>query len=172
MAKPPPAAPPPPEESPAPQIAVAPDGAQGLALRAAYDDWDAEDILRAHLEPALLSKWMGAPEMPLEVCEIEAKAGGRWRLCWVRPDGSKSWAAGNVVEVGEDRLVMTEEHRPDWTHGPCRVTVQVKDHDDKGWVRRLVEFQTPAVRDEVAAAMAPGLQAAYARLGKALDEEE
>lgn len=161
----------PPTDSAAPEIVVEPDGAQGLVLRAAYADWEAADLMRAHVEPALLARWMGAEVMPLEVCEFEARAGGRWRFCWTRPDGSKAWAAGKVLELGGDRMVMTEEHRPDWTHGPCRVTVQVKDHADKGWVRRLVEFTSPAARDEVMGAMAPGLTAAYGRIGKALEDE-
>jgi uncharacterized protein YndB with AHSA1/START domain len=128
--------------------------------------------MAAHLEPRILARWMGAPEMPLAACEVEARAGGRWRMAWARPDGSQCWAGGTIAELGPDRLVMSEAHRPDWTQGPLRVTLEVREHDERIWLRRTIAFATPAARDALAGAMTPGLKAAYARLQAAMDAED
>ncbi|QYK40681.1 MAG: SRPBCC domain-containing protein [Paracoccaceae bacterium] len=150
------------------EIRLAPEGPQSLVLRADYDAYG-HQVMKAHLDPAILAAWMGSPEMPLSVCEVDARAGGRYRMAWTRPDGSQSWMAGTILELAADRLVMTELHRPDWTHGELRVTLQVKDQDERAWLRRVVEFSSPAARGELAAAMSPGLKSCYGRLQAAMD---
>lgn len=147
------------------------EGPHSVIIRRSFDA-EGEEIIKALLDPELLMKWMGAPEMPLSVCEVDARAGGRYRMAWTRPDGSKAWMAGTFIDIGPAHVVATELHRPDWTGGEMRVTTQVKDHEDRGWLRRVVAFSSPEARNLAMGAMAPGVKASLDRLEAVLTEEE
>ncbi len=146
-----------------------PEGPQGVVIRRSFDA-PAEKIMAALLDPALLPQWMGAPDMPLSVCEVDARAGGRYRMAWTRPDGSEAWMAGHFVDVAPAKIVATEIHRPDWTHGEMRVTTEARDHDGRGHLRRIVEFGSPAARNATMGTMAPGTATGFDRLEKLLTQ--
>ncbi|MFN4159879.1 MAG: SRPBCC domain-containing protein [Gemmobacter sp.] len=147
------------------------EGPHSLVIRRSFEA-EGEEIIKAMLDPELLPKWMGAPEMPVTTCEVDARPGGRYRIAWTQPNGAKSWMAGRLIDIGPDRIVATEIHRPDWTGGEMRVTTQVKDHEDRGWLRRIVEFSSPAARNQAMGTMAPGTKAGFDRLEKLLTEDE
>jgi uncharacterized protein YndB with AHSA1/START domain len=145
-------------------------GAQAVVIRRSFEA-PAEKILAAFLDPALLTQWMGAPEMPLSVCEVDAQAGGRYRMAWTRPDGSQAWMAGRFAEIAPGRIVASEIHRPDWTQGEMQVTTDVVDHEGRGHLRRIVEFGTPEARNATMGTMAPGTIAGFDRLEALLGQE-
>lgn len=144
-------------------------GDQNVVIRRSFAA-PAEKILAALLDPALLAQWMGAQEMPLDPCEVDARQGGRYRMAWTRPDGSKAWMAGHFLELARGRIVATELHRPDWTQGELRVTTEVRDHDGRGHLRRIVEFGSPAARNATVGTMAPGTMAGFDRLAAVLEK--
>lgn len=152
-----------------------PEGDTAVVIRRSFEA-EAEDVIRAHLDPAKLAQWMGAPEMPLSVCEVDAKPGGRWRMAWTRPDGTQSWIAGVFAEVSDSRIAFTEFHRPDWVGGETRVIIEARDHDDRAHLRRVVTFSTPQARGQAIGTMAAGHKACLDRLETLLgadeDEEE
>lgn len=148
-----------------------PEGPQSIVIRRSFAV-ETEEIMPALLDPEILRKWIGAPEMPLSVCEVEARAGGRYRFGWDHPNGAKSWMAGAFLEVGPAKIVATEAHRPDWTGGEMRVTTELRDHQDRGWLRRIIEFSTPAARNQAIGTLAPGAKASFDRLEKLLTEDE
>jgi uncharacterized protein YndB with AHSA1/START domain len=148
-----------------------PEGAQSVVIRRSFDV-ESDEIMPAFTDPDILRKWIGGPGMPLSVCEVDARPGGRYRICWDHPDGTKSWMAGVFHEVTPTRIVATEAHRPDWTGGEMRVTTELRDHEDRGWLRRTIDFTTPAARNQAIGTLAPGTRASFDRLEKVLTEEE
>ncbi len=152
-----------------------PEGDASVVIRRSFEA-EAEEVIRAHLDPEQLPKWMGAPEMPLALCEVDARPGGRYRMAWTRPDGSQSWIAGHFVEIAEARIAFTEYHRPDWVGGETQVIVEARDHDDRAFLRKIVTFSSPQARGKAIGAMAPGTAACLDRLevllGSTEEEEE
>ncbi|HMO09782.1 MAG TPA: SRPBCC domain-containing protein [Paracoccaceae bacterium] len=127
-----------------------------------------EALRRALTDPEMLAKWMGAPEAPLKVCEVDARPGGRFRLAWAFPDGTQAWSAGVFETLAEDRIGHTEAHRPDWTGGETRVVKQIRAHEGRTWLRQATRFSGPMARGAALGSMAPGVQASWARLAEVL----
>jgi uncharacterized protein YndB with AHSA1/START domain len=150
---------------------IMPEGVQSVVIRRSFEV-ESDEIMPALTDPEILRKWIGAPEMPLSVCEVDARPGGRYRIAWDHPNGTKSWMAGVFVEVSPTRIVATEAHRPDWTGGEMRVTTELRDHQDRGWLRRTIDFSTPAARNLAIGTLAPGAKASFDRLEKVLTEDE
>lgn len=127
-----------------------------------------EAVLKALTDPGVMAKWMGAPQAPLKLCEVDARPGGRFRLAWAFPDGAEAWSAGVFDTLAEDRIGHTEAHRPDWTGGETRVLKQVRAHEGRTWLRQTTLFSGPMARGSALGTMAAGVQASWARLAEVL----
>ncbi|HEV8065025.1 MAG TPA: SRPBCC family protein [Acidimicrobiales bacterium] len=71
-------------------------------------DFDATpaQIMRAHTDPDLYSKWIGPKDLETEILDWDATSGGRWR--YVSRRGSEEYGFhGCFHEVSEDRIVQT-----------------------------------------------------------------
>lgn len=121
-------------------------------------------VLTAFLDADWMKEWMGAPEMPLEVCEVDCRLGGRFRCAWTLPDGTKSWVGGVYDELTESTIGHSELWRPDWTGGDTHVHRTVTQQENRTLMRTVVTFATPAARGNAMATMAPGIQNSWARL--------
>src|SRR5919106_635116 len=72
-------------------------------------------VYRAWTEPALVRRWLlGPPGWSMPVCEMDVRAGGRYRWRWrSNEDGSEFGFAGTFREVQPgSRLVHTERFDP------------------------------------------------------------
>lgn len=125
-----------------------------------------EALIKALTDPDKIRAWMGAPEAPLKVCEVDARPGGRFRLAWAFPDGAEAWSAGVFDTLAEDRIGHTEAHRPDWTGGETRVLKEVRAHEGRSWLRQTIQFSGPLARGSALGTMAAGMQASWARLAE------
>lgn len=126
----------------------------------------AEALMKALTDPEMLRAWMGAPEAPLSVCEVDARPGGRFRLAWSFPDGAQAWSAGVFDTLAEDRIGHSEVHRPDWTGGETRVLKQVRAHEGRSWLRQTTLFSGPMARGAALGTMAAGMRSSWARLAE------
>jgi len=67
-----------------------------------------ERIFRAYTDPALMARWWGPHGFTIEVCELNVRPGGAWRIHHRAPDGSEYRFKGQYREVAEpERLVST-----------------------------------------------------------------
>ena len=89
-----------------------------------------DQLMRAHLDPDLVGKWMGPTSRGFEVDHWDARTGGSWR--YVSPDlegdaGSEAFR-GCFHEVGEDRIVQTFT----WEGMPEDVSLETVTFTDLG----------------------------------------
>ncbi len=122
-----------------------------------------ERVYAAFNDPALIPEWWG-PE-PVRVDAMDVRPGGTWRYVSTTAVGAESGFRGTYREVTPpQRIVRTFE----WEGMPGHVLVESAQFEDVGGRTRVVTtllFHTTEERDGmIAAGMARGLNASYARL--------
>ncbi|WP_020674283.1 SRPBCC family protein [Amycolatopsis nigrescens] len=116
-------------------------------------------VFQAWTDPAQLTRWFGPRGMstPRSTISVEARPGGRWRVCMVRDsDGSEYPTGGEYREVvPPERLVFTwgdpaETSEADGVAGISLVTVTFADLGDKTeMVLHQAGFSTDGARGDV-----------------------
>jgi uncharacterized protein YndB with AHSA1/START domain len=112
-------------------------------------------VFDAWTNPRHIPQWLLGPEgWTMPVCEIDLRAGGKWRYVWRKADGAEMAMAGAVREVAPpERLVTTESWGPDW---PETVnTVVFTESDGKTTITLTVRYPSKEARD---AAMKTGMK--------------
>ena len=73
-------------------------------------------VFAAWTEPRHLQRWLTGPEgWSMPVCEIDLRAGGRWRYVYRKASGKEMTLTGSVLEVvPPERLVTTESWGAEW----------------------------------------------------------
>lgn len=126
-----------------------------------------ERIFRAHVEAALLQRWLlGPPGWTMPVCISEAWPGGRIRFEWTDGAGGGFHLTGEYQELDPPHLIRHVErmHLPDPTPDNHVETRFLPDHGGT----RLVMLMT--LPDEgtraamLATGMDQGMEASYQRL--------
>ena len=119
-------------------------------------------VFRAHTEAALLRRWMGSADMPLEVCEIDPRPGGSYRYAWRMRDGTQISLGGTIQTLTPDRITAIEAFDPDWTGGPAEVETTFGEAEGRTTVRVTITYSTARARDQVlASGMGEGMAGAY-----------
>ena len=128
----------------------------------------AEQLLRAHTDPALFAQWAGPNDLDTRIDHWDARAGGSWRYTSVR--GGEVYAFhGCFHDVRPDRIVQTftYEGEPD---GVALETLRFEDLGD-GYTRLHSQSLVDSFegRDAVlASAMETGVVEGYAKLDRML----
>lgn len=127
-----------------------------------------EAVYRAHLEPALIQKWMLGPEgMTMPVCISEARPGGRMRFEWVRADGTGGFhLTGEYLELTPfSRIVHVERmHLPDPTPDAHVESLFTPDGDGTLMTLRMTLPDEATRTMMLATGMEHGMEASYVRL--------
>ncbi len=119
-------------------------------------------VLRAHTDPALLRRWMGSPDMPLDVCEMDARPGGGFRYVWVMQDGTRIALTGTILTLTDSSITHTEVFDPDWTGGPTTVVTTFTEQAGRTTVRVDITYAATPARDQVlASGMGEGMAGSY-----------
>lgn len=114
-----------------------------------------EEVFRAWTDPEAVAAWFGPAgfDTPRERVRIDARAGGRYELTMVRPDGAEHAIGYDIVELVEPELLvlrsdpMPEAGMPE----PTVVRVQL-EADGAGTRMTLTDGPLPAAgRDHAAA---------------------
>lgn len=126
-----------------------------------------EAVYRAHIEPALIQKWMLGPDgWTMPMCINDARPGGKIRYEWSDGQGAGFYLTGEFIElVPYSRIVHVERmHLPDPTPDNHVVTSFAPDGTGTLMTMRMTlpDAETRAMM--LATGMDTGMEASYARL--------
>jgi uncharacterized protein YndB with AHSA1/START domain len=69
-------------------------------------DAPVDKVFRAHIDPELISQWLGPRGYDMRIDHYDCRTGGSYRYVHVR-DGEEYGFHGSFHEVGDDRIVQT-----------------------------------------------------------------
>lgn len=107
--------------------------------RLVWDAWTKPDLVR---------QWMfGFDGWTLDVCDMDLRAGGKWRYVWRhKQDGTEMAMGGEYREVTPvERIVHTERWGPEWPE--TLNTLELIDHGDSTTTVHTMKFPDRAARD-------------------------
>ncbi len=124
-------------------------------------------VYRAHIEPALIQKWMLGPDgWSMPVCINDARPGGKIRYEWSNDKGGGFYLTGEFLELTPfSRIVHVERmHLPDPTRDNHVVTTFEPDGHGTLITMRMTlpDAQTRAAM--LASGMEHGMEVGYIRL--------
>jgi uncharacterized protein YndB with AHSA1/START domain len=126
-----------------------------------------EAVYRAHIEPALLQKWMLGPEgWTMPVCISDARPGGKMRYEWDNGKGGGFYLTGEYVELTPfSRIVHIERmHLPDPTPDNHVETTFTPQGAGTLITMRMTLPNTETRAAMLASGMEVGMEASYVRL--------
>ena len=126
-----------------------------------------EAVYRAHIEPALVQRWMLGPEgWTMPVCICEARPGGRIRYEWSDGKGRGFHLTGEFVQLEPySRIVHIERmHLPDPTPDN-RIETRFEADGDGTLMTMRMELPDAASRAAMLeSGMEGGMETSYVRL--------
>ena len=134
-----------------------------------------ESVYRAHLEPALIQKWMLGPDgWSMPVCVSEPRPGGRLRFEWSDGKGAGFHLTGEYVALEPfSRIVHVERmHLPDPTPDNHVETRFEPDGAGTLMTMRMTLADAETRAHMLATGMDQGMEAGYARLERMIDSGE
>lgn len=126
-----------------------------------------EAVFRAHMDPAIIVKWMlGPPGWTMPVCINEGKKGGKIRYEWASGEGEGFYLTGEYLEVDAPRRTVHVErmHLPDPTPDNHIETTFTKDGAGTLLVMRMTLPDRATREAMLATGMDQGMEASYQRL--------
>jgi uncharacterized protein YndB with AHSA1/START domain len=125
-------------------------------------------VFDAYTKPELVKRWLLGPDgWSMPVCEIDLRAGGKYRYVWRNDtDGSEMGMGGIYREVvAPDRFVATEKFDEAWYPGEAVDTIVLVERDGKTTLTQTILYNSRETRDAVLKSpMERGMAASYDRL--------
>jgi uncharacterized protein YndB with AHSA1/START domain len=137
-------------------------------------------VYRAYTDPVLVQRWLlGPPGWTMPVCEMDVRAGGRYRWRWRSDKDAREFGfAGTFREVeAPSRLVHTESYDPGTVgdahpQSEALVTVTFTEAGGITTVTTLIDFGSKEARDAaVKTGMTDGMEQSYQLLDRLLSED-
>lgn len=129
-------------------------------------------VFDAYTKPELVKRWLLGPDgWSMPVCEIDLRAGGKYRYVWRNDsDGREMGMGGTYREVlTPDRIVATEVFDEAWYPGEALDTIVLVERDGKTTLTQTILYNSRETRDAVLKSpMRTGMAASYDRLEKSL----
>ena len=124
-------------------------------------------VFEAHTSCEHMSRWWGPRKYEIATCEIDFRAGGKWRVVHRGPDGDEHAFRGEYREiVPPERIVWTFEY--EGFPGSISVeTLSLEEHDGKTTLTARSVYDTVAERD---AMLKSGMEAGATETMERLDE--
>ena len=131
-------------------------------------------VFDAWTKPELLTRWLGARDWSMVVCEIDLRVGGAYRFVWRGPDGTEMGMGGVYREiVRPERLVNTETFDDPWYAGEALDTLALTEQGGTTTATTTVLYESRDVRDAVLKSpMDKGVAEGYDRLAELLASAE
>ena len=124
-------------------------------------------VFRAHVDPDLVSRWLGPRDLGMEIGTWDVRTGGSWRYKAVRDGEEIASFYGSFHEVRPDeRIVQT------FTYDgvPDAVTLEILTLEDLGGRTRLVVTSVGESVEARDAALASGMETGIREGYEKLDE--
>ena len=133
-------------------------------------------VFDAYTKPELVKRWLLGPDgWSMPVCEINLRAGGKYRYVWKNDtDGSEMGMGGVYSEVvPAQRIVATEIFDEAWYPGEAVDTIVLLERDGKTTLTQTILYDSRKTRDAVLKSpMQTGMAASYDKLEKVLPSLE
>jgi len=127
----------------------------------------AEQVWRAHQEPALMKRWLLGPDgWTMPVCKVATKVGDHYRYEWEAADGSQRFGfEGELLEVVKPYRAVTSERMMD-TDGPnVRNELTLVSVEGGTLLSIVMTYPSKHLRDMIlGTGMVGGMEQSYARL--------
>ncbi len=126
-----------------------------------------EKVYRAHIDPAILQKWLLGPEgWTMPVCISEPHPGGRIRFDWSKGNGHGFHLTGEYLELEPFRKIVHVERMflPDRTPDNHVETTFEPDGDGTLLTVRMTLPDAKTREAMLKTGMEGGMEASYARL--------
>lgn len=130
-------------------------------------------ILRAHIDPDILPRWLGPSDATLTVAHVDPRPGGRFDIAARFPEGPRTIASGQFVDLTDTRIRL--EARPDTgtdsTSRPVQITIEIEAEAHGTRLTLSLRFADRTMRDAALnGALAATLDRAYSRLDALLQD--
>jgi uncharacterized protein YndB with AHSA1/START domain len=129
-------------------------------------------VFDAYTKPELIKKWLLGPDgWSMPVCEIDLRAGGKYRYVWRSDTTGREMGMGGVYRevVSPDRIVVTEVFDEAWYPGEAVDTIVLVEKAGKTTLTQTILYNSRETRDAVLKSpMQIGMAASYDRLEKFL----
>lgn len=127
----------------------------------------ADQVWRAHHEPALMQQWLLGPDgWTMPVCQVAARVGERYRYEWASADGSQRFGfEGELLESSAPTRAVTTEQMIG-TDGPAtRNELTLTPVQGGTLLSIVITYPNKELRDMIlGTGMTLGMEASYARL--------
>jgi uncharacterized protein YndB with AHSA1/START domain len=152
------------------ELTIAAWGEREIVMTRAFDA-PRHMVFDAWTKPELLKRWLGVFNgWTLAVCEIDLRAGGKYRYVWRHPERGDMGAGGVYREVSRpDKLVQTEVFDDPWYPGEALITSVLVERDGTTTFTSTMLYESREARDGVLASpMERGVRASYDLLDQIL----
>ena len=126
-----------------------------------------EAVYRAHIDPALMQRWLTGPEgWSMPVCKVDARPGGTMRCEWEDEDGNGFYLTAEFVDLDPPNRIVHIERMflPDPTPDNHVETVFEPSGSGTRMTMRMTLPNADARAAMLATGMEEGMEASYARL--------
>ncbi len=131
-------------------LTIAADGDRNVVVTRHFNA-SAQRVWDAFVSPELVRQWLGTPEWPMTVCEIDLKVGGHFRYVWSNDRGGMGMTGTYVALAPPLRIDHTELFDEDWTDGDATVTTHFVEFGGGTTMVMEILYTSAAVRDAVLA---------------------
>jgi len=129
-------------------------------------------VFDAYTKPELIKKWLLGPDgWSMPVCEIDLRAGGKYRYVWKSNSDGHEMGMGGVYRevVAPERIVVSEVFDEAWYPGEAVDTIVLTEQDGKTTLTQTIVYNSRETRDAVLKSpMQYGMAMSYDRLEKFL----
>ena len=152
-------------------LKITPSGDRDLVMTRDFDA-PRQLVYDAHTKPELVRRWLlGPPGWSMPVCEMDVRAGGKYRWVWKKDaDGSTMGMGGVYREVkAPERLVSTEKFDEAWYPGESLNTLVLVEKGGRTTLTQTMRYESREAREAVIkSGMEKGVAASYDRLEEVL----
>jgi uncharacterized protein YndB with AHSA1/START domain len=130
-------------------------------------------VFEAMTNPELLKRWLfGPPGWEMSLCEVDLRAGGKFRYEWRHSDGQFMAMGGLFVEVAPpERIVQIEKFDVAWYPGEMTATMELHEVEGRTVLTMRLVYDLPEGRAAaLKTPMADGMSMGYDRLEAMLKE--
>ena len=123
-------------------------------------------VFRCYVEPALVRRWLlGPPGWRMPHCEIDPRAGGRFRYIWRNEQDEEFGVYGTLEEIVPDRRLVSLQSYAGVAGTPVRLSVDFSGDGTITTVTYSFGYAGRAARDTaIASKMAEGMELGFREL--------